>query len=85
MAHYNSGLFTFHQHYRRGCIFQNMFSKQTLLQMEIQQLQLGMRPTDKSLRLFNPMTCLSIIAHYLAGSYLPIYICLPENRCASPF
>jgi hypothetical protein len=45
-----NGCFTFHQQYRRGCIFQNMFSKQTLLQMEIQQLQLGMRPTDKSLK-----------------------------------
>ncbi len=53
--------------------------------MEILQLQLGMRPADKSLGLFNPMAGLGIIAHYLAGSYLPIYICLPENRCASPF
>ena len=60
-------------------------SKQALFQMKILQLQLGMRPADKSLRLFNPMACFGIIAHYLAGSYQPIYICLPENRCTSPF
>ena len=85
MTHDNSSLFTFDQHYRRSRVLQKMFSKQTLLQMEILQFQLRMSPSDKCLRLLNPMPCFCIITHHLTGSYQSIYIHLPENCRASPF
>ncbi len=55
-----------------------------LLHPEILHLPHGMHPADLIERLLDAVSCLGIIAHYLARTHFAVPVCLPEYGGSAP-
>lgn len=68
-----------------GIAVKKVLAKETLTQVEVGQMQLGMYPAHVRMRNFQPMPGLCIISHHLTRVYLSVGIHLPENCRTAPF
>ena len=74
------GLFTLNQGNRTALVRdQQMFSKETLMQIEDLKMQSRVHPCDMAKGLFYSFTYFWIVKNYLSCSCIPVLVYLPEN------